>query len=289
MESGARRGLAGVLRDDFQFRGRAAALRPACGGAGFLPSQYQGVKFRSSGDPVLYLSNPADSRAGARRQFLDTLGEMNRMAAAEFGDPETKRRGVAQVRDGVSDAGLGRNWWTRRRSRLTRLNFMARMRGKARHLRGQLSAGAATGGARRAVHTALPSRLGSSREFAAGSAEALPGCGPRFGGADFGFGTARHAGRYFGGLGGEFGRTVYCQGSADGDRLRARSSRAVLHDVDGGRGDEARGSVSGRPDDYGYNITRIRFTCTICRRRFCIAWGSIICGSRISRKGASSG
>ncbi len=64
-------------------------------GAGFLPSQYQGVKFRSAGDPVLYLSNPKGFTADNRRQFLDTLGEMNRMTAAEFGDPETNAR-VAQ-------------------------------------------------------------------------------------------------------------------------------------------------------------------------------------------------
>ena len=60
-------------------------------GAGFLPSQYQGVKFRSAGDPVLYLSNPKGFTADNRRQFLDSLGEMNQMTAAEFGDPETQR------------------------------------------------------------------------------------------------------------------------------------------------------------------------------------------------------
>jgi hypothetical protein len=64
-------------------------------GAGFLPSQYQGVKFRSSGDPVLYLSNPKGFTADNRRQFLDSLGELNRMTSAEFGDPETNAR-VAQ-------------------------------------------------------------------------------------------------------------------------------------------------------------------------------------------------
>src|SRR5450432_3632807 len=64
-------------------------------GNGFLPSEYQGVKFRSVGDPVLYLSNPAGFSAANRRQFLDSLGEMNRLTSAEFGDPETSAR-VAQ-------------------------------------------------------------------------------------------------------------------------------------------------------------------------------------------------
>jgi len=64
-------------------------------GSGFLPSQYQGVKFRSEGDPVLYLSNPRGFSAANRRGFLDALGEMNRLASAEFGDPETDAR-IAQ-------------------------------------------------------------------------------------------------------------------------------------------------------------------------------------------------
>src|SRR5450432_1442020 len=61
-------------------------------GNGFLPSQYQGVKFRSVGDPVLYLSNPRGFNADNRRQFLNALGELNQMTTAEFGDPETAAR-----------------------------------------------------------------------------------------------------------------------------------------------------------------------------------------------------
>jgi uncharacterized protein DUF1501 len=61
-------------------------------GSGFLPSQYQGVKFRSEGDPVLYLSNPRGFSPDNRRLFLNALGDLNRMTAAEFGDPETTAR-----------------------------------------------------------------------------------------------------------------------------------------------------------------------------------------------------
>jgi hypothetical protein len=61
-------------------------------GNGFIPSRYQGVKFRSVGDPVLYLSNPKGFSADNRRGFLDALGELNRMASDEFGDPETAAR-----------------------------------------------------------------------------------------------------------------------------------------------------------------------------------------------------
>ena len=64
-------------------------------GAGFLPSKYQGVKFRSVGDPVLYLSNPAGFGAEQRRDYLDALAKLNQGALDEFGDPETATR-IAQ-------------------------------------------------------------------------------------------------------------------------------------------------------------------------------------------------
>ena len=61
-------------------------------GSGFLPSEYQGVKFLSTGDPVLYLSNPPGVDRSARRRFLDALGNLNRQDQEEFGDPETATR-----------------------------------------------------------------------------------------------------------------------------------------------------------------------------------------------------
>ena len=50
------------------------------------------MKFRSGGDPVLYLSNPAGFSEKNRRTFLDALGEMNRITSDEFGDPEIATR-----------------------------------------------------------------------------------------------------------------------------------------------------------------------------------------------------
>ncbi len=64
-------------------------------GAGFLPSRYQGVKFRSVGDPVLYLSNPAGFDGEQRRDYLDALAKLNQGTLEEFGDPETATR-IAQ-------------------------------------------------------------------------------------------------------------------------------------------------------------------------------------------------
>ena len=64
-------------------------------GSGILPTRYQGVKFRSVGDPVLYLSDPAGFSRGQRRSFLDALGKLNRMQYEEYGDPEIVTR-IAQ-------------------------------------------------------------------------------------------------------------------------------------------------------------------------------------------------
>ena len=63
--------------------------------SGFLPTTHQGIKFRSAGDPVLFLSNPEGLDATARRRMLDDLAKLNGMQLAEFGDPEIATR-IAQ-------------------------------------------------------------------------------------------------------------------------------------------------------------------------------------------------
>lgn len=61
-------------------------------GSGFLPSKYQGVKFRGSGDPVLYISNPEGMSRAVRRGVLDDLAKLNEMHLHQFGDPEIATR-----------------------------------------------------------------------------------------------------------------------------------------------------------------------------------------------------
>jgi hypothetical protein len=61
-------------------------------GSGFLPTKYQGVKFRSAGDPVLYLSDPPGFSHTARRRFLDDLAKLNQDELEDFGDPEIATR-----------------------------------------------------------------------------------------------------------------------------------------------------------------------------------------------------
>lgn len=71
------------------------ALYTRLWGSGFLPSRFQGVKFRSQGDPVLFLSNPTGVTRGRRRMFLDDLMALNRIQQEEFSDPEIETR-IAQ-------------------------------------------------------------------------------------------------------------------------------------------------------------------------------------------------
>ncbi|MGV3661076.1 MAG: DUF1501 domain-containing protein [Prosthecobacter sp.] len=80
---------------------RGSAARPAdplyarLWGSGFLPSNHQGVSFRSSGDPVLYLSNPPGIDSATRRDQLDVINALNRRQLAQQLDPEIETR-IAQ-------------------------------------------------------------------------------------------------------------------------------------------------------------------------------------------------
>jgi hypothetical protein len=64
----------------------------SCWGSGFLPTVYQGVTFRSGGDPVLYLSNPPGTDRELQRDSLDALKQLNEMRLGVTGDPEIATR-----------------------------------------------------------------------------------------------------------------------------------------------------------------------------------------------------
>jgi len=60
--------------------------------SGFLPSVYQGVQCRSTGDPILYLNDPPGMNRDTRRHSLDALDRLNALEAKDYGDPETLTR-----------------------------------------------------------------------------------------------------------------------------------------------------------------------------------------------------
>ena len=59
---------------------------------GFLPSRHQGVKFQSSGDPVLFLSNPRGMSRENRRKTIDRISALNQLKQQQVGDPEIEAR-----------------------------------------------------------------------------------------------------------------------------------------------------------------------------------------------------
>ncbi|MCI0704988.1 MAG: DUF1501 domain-containing protein [Planctomycetia bacterium] len=73
----------------------AQALFSRMWASGFLPGKYSGVALRSVGDPVLYVQNPDGVKEEHRRAMLDTLGELNKKTFDKYGDPETITR-IAQ-------------------------------------------------------------------------------------------------------------------------------------------------------------------------------------------------
>jgi hypothetical protein len=64
-------------------------------GSGFLPGRYQGVKLRSVGDPVLYISDPDGFDREQRRRFLDDLDKLDQSSLENYNDPEISTR-IAQ-------------------------------------------------------------------------------------------------------------------------------------------------------------------------------------------------
>ena len=72
--------------------GRGARCGAACIGPGFLPTVYQGVQFRSGGEPVLFLSNPNGVSPGIRRDSLDAIRDLNTMRLEDVGDTEIETR-----------------------------------------------------------------------------------------------------------------------------------------------------------------------------------------------------
>ena len=81
-----------VLHSSWSAKRDAQALYERLWGAGFLPTRHAGVSLRSSGDPVLYLSNPPGVTPIRRRKMLDGLRQLNQFQSTRIGDPEIDTR-----------------------------------------------------------------------------------------------------------------------------------------------------------------------------------------------------
>jgi hypothetical protein len=223
-------------------------------GSGFLPSKYQGVKFRSVGDPVLYLSNPPGLDSGTRRRMLDDLAKLNQWKLEESGDPEIATR-IAQYEMAY-----------RMQTSVPELTDVSK---EPRHIFDLYGPDSRKPGtfaancllarrlAERGVrfiqlfhrgwdqHTHLPQQIaGQCRDTDQAAAALVQDLKQR-------------------GLlddtlivwGGEFGRTVYCQGNLTPDDY-GRDHHPRCFTIWMAGGGMRRGLTYGETDDFSYNITR---------------------------------
>jgi hypothetical protein len=223
-------------------------------GSGFLPSRFQGVKFRSVGDPVLFLSNPNGFSSTDRREYLDTLGKLNQLESEKAGDPEIATRiaqyemafrmqtSVPELTDlsKESQSSLDLYGPDVRKPGTFASNCMLARRLAERGVRfiqlyhrdwdhhGNLP-------------TDLPKRCRETDQAAAGLITDL-----------------RERGMLDDTLviwGGEFGRTVYCQGRLTATEY-GRDHHPRCFSVWMAGGGIRPGITIGETDDYGYNITK---------------------------------
>lgn len=81
-----------VFTPTFPKESQAQALFTRMWSSGFLPSRYDGVALRGQGDPVLFVKNPPGVTSNDRRTMLDALNRLNQKNYKRFGDPETQTR-----------------------------------------------------------------------------------------------------------------------------------------------------------------------------------------------------
>ncbi len=84
-----------VLTPSWSSKANAQALFTRMWSSGFLPTKYSGVALRAQGDPVLFIKDPPGVDRASRREMLDALGKLNQGSFERFADPETQTR-IAQ-------------------------------------------------------------------------------------------------------------------------------------------------------------------------------------------------
>ncbi len=245
-------------------------------GSGFLPSSYQGVRFRAGSAPVLYPRRSAGHHAARRGGRCSTrsakLNAMQHEALRRSGDRDADRA----VRDGLPDADVSAGADGSLEGTGLGLRAVRAGVAQARHVR---RATASWRGAWPSATSASSSSIiaagistATCRATSRCSARA-PTSRPRRSITDL-----KQRGLLDDTLviwGGEFGRTVFSQGKLTDVELRPRPPSAQLLHVDGGRRHEAR---RGRRRDRRLQLQHrlgSGVACTTCRRRSCTCWASI--------------
>ncbi len=222
-------------------------------GAGFLPSSHQGVKLRSGADPVLYLSDPPGVDRGLRRQMLDGLASMNKLQLQADGDQEIRTR-IAQYEMAFRmQASVPQLTDLADESEATFVAYGPNSRKPGTYAANCLLARRLVERGVRCVqlyhrgwdnHGGLPTNIPKQCDDIDQPQAAL-------------IADLKDRGLLDETLviwGGEFGRTVYSQGSLQNDYGRDHHGRCFSMWLAGGG--IRPGIVHGETDDYGYNIVR---------------------------------
>ena len=273
-------------------RRRAAARRssPACGAAASCRRKYSGVALRSVGDPVLYLQNPAGRRAQRPPRRCSTRWASSTSGrSSSYGDPETQTR-IAQYEMAFRMQTSVPELIDLSKEPQATLDLYGPDVTKPGIVRRTAPARPPAGRARRALRADPPPRLGPARQPARATLQR----------------SARTPTRPTAALvtdlkqrgllddtlvvwGGEFGRTVYCQGTLTKDELRPRPPPAQLLHVAGRRRHQGRHQSTARPTTSATTSSRTRSTSTTSTPRSCTAWASTTSGSRSSSRASTSG
>ena len=241
-----------VMTPSWSSKTDAQAIYNRLWGSGYLPTQYQGVALRSQGDPVLFLSNPPGVDTATRRRTLDRIARFNHRTLAEIGDPETQTR--------IDQYEMAFRMQTSV-PELTNLadepKHILDMYGPDVLKPGTFAAscllGAPIGGTRRPLRADFSPWLGPTRQHRRRPPAPMPGRRPS--------GLVLVQDLKQRGLledtlviwGGEFGRTIYCQGELTRENYgRDHHPRCFTMWMTGGG--IRPGIVYGETDDFSYNI-----------------------------------
>ena len=227
-----------VMTASWSSKAAAQAIYNRLWGTGCLPTKNQGVALRSTGDPVLFLSNPPGVDAATRKRTLDAIVRLNQREFEQIADPETHTRiaqyemafrmqtSVPELTDISSEP----------KSVLDLYGPDVQTPGQLRPL---LPAGPPAGRARRAVRADLPPWLGPARQPGRRPAASVQGRRP----GDLCTGhrpqAARAARRHAGDLGWRIRPDDLLPGQAHPRKLRPRPPSQVLSGVDGRRRNQA--------------------------------------------------
>jgi hypothetical protein len=221
--------------------------------SGFLPTRYQGVKFRSAGDPVLHIKNPDGFNADDRRHFLDDLAALNRMRLEESGDQEIATRIAQYEMAGRMQSSVPELTDLSKESAHVFERYGPESRKPGSYAANCLLARRLAERGVRFIqlfhrgwdqHTKLPSQIvNQCRDTDQASAALVTDLEER--------GLLKDTLLVWGG---EFGRTVYCQGKLTADDY-GRDHHPRCFTVWLAGGGVQSGLTYGATDDYSYNIT----------------------------------